>query len=313
MTPAPRSKATTGKFPGRTAVADSQDVAPRPRSVARLLILVVCAGTVFLGFVALGTWQLKRLEWKRDLIERVAQRVHAPAVAAPGRDRWPQVNADADEYRHVRVTGTFLYELTTRVQASTELGSGFWLLTPLRSADGSVVLVNRGFVPAKAGDWRRNDPHDETPNARDQHDHLGPAASGVSVITGLLRMSEPGGAFLRHNDPAGNRWYSRDVQAIAKARGLPLVAPYFVDADATKGPADGDVGGSSPDRPVGGLTVIAFHNNHLVYALTWYALALMVAGACFWVVRAERGLLRDDGADTSTDCIDRESDDGKQN
>src|SRR5579872_6570376 len=112
--------------------------APRPRSVAVLRMLAVCAGLVFAGFVALGTWQLKRLQWKLDLIERVDQRVHAPAVAAPGPGRWQQINADADEYRRVRLTGTFLYALTARVQAVTELGSGFWLLTPLRSADGNV-------------------------------------------------------------------------------------------------------------------------------------------------------------------------------
>ena len=45
--------------------------------------------------------------------------------------------------------------------------------------------------------------------------------------------------------------------------------------------------------PVGGLTVISFHNNHLVYALTWYAMALMAAGACFLVVREGRKQAKD--------------------
>ncbi len=66
------------------------------------------------------------------------------------------------------------------------------------------------------------------------------------------------------------------MQAIAAARGLSDVAPYFVDADAAPGAAAPTAG------PVGGLTVIAFPNNHLVYALTWYGLALMVAGAA-WI------------------------------
>ena len=92
-------------------------------------------------------------------------------------------------------------------------------------------------------------------------------------MTGLLRMSEPGGAFLRSNDPAADRWFSRDVAAIAASRGLDKVAPYFIDAER----APGESG-----LPVGGLTVIAFSNNHLVYALTWGALALMAAvGAIF--------------------------------
>ncbi|MGS0740906.1 SURF1 family protein [Glaciimonas sp. GG7] len=256
--------------------------APRSRSVPMLRTLIVCAALVFAGFVALGTWQLKRLQWKLDLIEQVTQRVHAPAVAAPGPERWPQINAEADAYRHVRVVGTFLYSLTTKVQAVTELGNGFWLLTPLRAADGSVVLINRGFVPAKPGDYR---PHD-APTTVSSTD-----PSTISTITGLLRISEPGGAFLRHNDPTENRWYSRDIAAIAAARNLslPHVAPYFVDADAAQ---PGIVEDGTSEHPVGGLTVIAFHNSHLVYALTWYALALMLAWACYWGIREERrGLL----------------------
>jgi len=284
------------KQPRHGTVTDGEGAAtvePQSRSRSRtvLLLLAICGGLAFAGFVALGTWQLKRLQWKLDLIERVDQRVHAPAVAAPGPGRWQQINADADEYRRVRLTGTFLYALTARVQAVTELGSGFWLLTPLRSADGSVVLVNRGFIPA-----RENDSHDATDN-------------NVAVVTGLLRMSEPGGGFLRHNDPAADRWFSRDVQAIAAARGLKQAetAPYFVDADAT-GATKAAVGSKEKAYPVGGLTVIAFHNNHLVYALTWYALALMVAGACFWIGREERRTRR---SAANADGIDRESEDGK--
>src|ERR1700693_3764174 len=149
------------------------------------------------------------------MIERVEERVHAQPAAAPGPERWPQVSADADEYRHVRVSGTFLYELTTRVQASTELGGGFWLLTPLRSADGDIVLVNRGFVGAGTSSSASSGAEGSAP--------------GVSVVTGLLRMTEPGGGFLRSNDPVADRWYSRYVQAIAAAGGLSRehVAPYF--------------------------------------------------------------------------------------
>lgn len=263
---------------------DMTEGKPRRRSAALRFALAVCAAVVFSVFAGLGTWQIKRLQWKLDLIERVEQRVHAPAVAAPERARWPQINAASDEYRYVRVTGTFLYDLTTRVQASTVLGSGFWLLTPLRSADGDVVLVNRGFIPAQITTGAHRD-SSVAPQSTTEATHA------VSTVTGLLRMSEPGGAFLRHNDQVADRWYSRDVQAIGAARQLTSVAPYFVDADAAKEPASED---NSPDHPVGGLTVISFPNNHLVYAITWYVLALMVAGAVWWVVRDEKKLPRHD-------------------
>ncbi|CAN5906933.1 SURF1 family protein [soil metagenome] len=216
--------------------------------------IVFAAGALvaFLGFVALGTWQVERRAWKLALIERVEQRVRAPAAPVPSPDRWAQVTAASDEYRHVHVAGVFTADAPAFVQAVTELGPGFWVLAPLRLADGSVVMINRGFV------------------TQAQRGALAPAPTSRQVeIDGLLRISEPGGGFLRHNDAAADRWFSRDVAAIASARGLHLVAPYFIDADAA--PSD-----ASEVAPIGGLTVITFHNNHLVYAITWYTLAAMV-------------------------------------
>jgi surfeit locus 1 family protein len=96
-------------------------------------------------------------------------------------------------------------------------------------------------------------------------------------VTGLLRLSEVGGGFLRSNDAANQLWFSRDVSAIARSQGLNQVAPYFIDAQVSE-PVD-------KAQPVAGLTVIAFHNSHLVYAITWFALALMVLGAVFVLAR----------------------------
>lgn len=229
----------------------------------------------FILFVALGTWQLKRLQWKQDLIQRVTQRVHAPAVAAPDPSRWSQINAEADEYRHVKITGIFLYNLTTRVQAVTQFGRGFWLMTPLRCVDGSVVLINRGFVPEK-----------EKISGQVLQGSTKNKLSELVQISGLMRMSEPNGAFLRRNDPANNRWYSRDIHAVAAMHKLSRVAPYFIDAEAPKIILQQNTRDKYPvEYPIAGLTVIQFHNNHVVYALTWYALALMLAGYSYWLVR----------------------------
>lgn len=242
-----------------------------------MLVAAFGAFLLFAGFVALGTWQLERRIWKLDLIFRVEQRVHAPAVMAPTASQWARLTAANSEYRHLRAIGTFLNGSATLVQATTELGAGFWVLTPLRQADGSVILVNRGFVPlaGRPPEWR-----DRAALGADE-------PTGTATVTGLLRMTEPGGAFLRQNNAPANRWYSRDVQAIATARGLSRVAPYFIDAAAVPDAASGSP--RTPDSgPVGGLTVIAFHNNHLVYAITWYTLALMVAGGAWLAVREER-------------------------
>lgn len=159
----------------------------------------------------------------------------------------------------MQLTGCFLHERTTLVQAVTAVGGGFWVMTPLLREDASTVLVNRGFVPGERRDpsgWRRPE--------------------GPVTVVGLMRMSEPGGGFLRANDPAGGRWFSRDVAAIAAAHRLENAAPYFVDEEAQP---------SAGGLPVAGLTIVAFPDNHLAYALTWYALAAMTAAALAYLDR----------------------------
>jgi surfeit locus 1 family protein len=256
-------------------LVNDQTAAPGSTRRGAKLLLTVLALLLIVLFSGLGTWQVFRLQWKLDLIARVEARVHAAPVAPPPMARWAGITAESDEYRRLQVSGTYLYEYTTPVQALTELGSGYWLLTPLCTADGHVILVNRGFIPADLGARTRYTPH------KSDGDPCAVHAGGAVQLVGLLRVSEQGGPFTRANDPLANRWYSRDVAAIAAARGLPgaLTAPFFVDAAAGQNPP------GSPDQPQGGLTVVSFHNSHLVYAFTWYALALMVAGAWWWFAR----------------------------
>ena len=249
---------------------DDRAASPVPSRRGFSALLAVAALLLVVLFAGLGTWQVYRLQWKLDLIARVDARVHAAPAPPPPRARWAGITPESDEYRRVQLHGTYLYDLTTPVQALTEEGSGYWLLTPLCMTDG-IILVNRGFIPAELGARTRYTPQRA---AGDPCDGAGPAVD----VTGLLRTSEHQGAFTRTNDPAAGRWYVRDVAAIAAARGVDA-APFFVDAAAHPNPP------GSPDRPVGGLTVVTFPNSHLVYAITWYALALMVAGAWWWVSR----------------------------
>lgn len=206
---------------------------------------------LFVGFVALGVWQIERLAWKTELIAQVDARVHAAPAPAPGPTQWSSITRQNDQYRRVVLKGTYRHDRETLVQAVTEAGGGFWVMTPLADERGFTVLVNRGFVP----------PGRKAPDARADGQTQGP-----QTVVGLLRITEPKGGFLRANDAAGDLWRSRDVAAIAARRGLGDVAPYFVDADATPNP-----GG----WPLGGLTVIRFPNSHLVYALTWFGMALL--------------------------------------
>ncbi|RWX80791.1 SURF1 family protein [Neorhizobium lilium] len=232
------------------------------RSSVLLRAFLVLLTLVFTG---LGSWQVQRLFWKLDLIARVEARVAAAPVAPPSPTNWSDAEAQDFEYRHVIVNGVFDHSRETLVQAVTERGPGFWVLTPLQLDGGAAVLINRGFVP---------------PEKRDPVSRSDGNTSGSVTLRGLLRITEPGGGFLRANNPAQDRWFSRDVAAIAAAKGIANTAPYFIDADATPNP-----GGF----PVGGLTVVTFRNSHLVYALTWFALAAMSLGALVYVRRLRAG------------------------
>lgn len=260
-----------------------------------LLVWLLIASMAFAGFCALGIWQVERRAWKLDLMDRVAQRIHAPAVAPLERGDWNTISASRDEYRRVRLRGTYLHAQSALVQASTILGTGYWVMTPLRLDDQSVVLVNRGFVPQaqRNGPWR----HRQAP-------------TGEVTLTGLIRLTEPRGGFLRDNRPEENRWFSRDVQQIGQSRGLSQLAPYFVDADgpgassvpgmpaatpsnggepalATATSASGQLHIADEHLPVAGLTVVSFSNNHLMYAITWFGLAILVILAVCYVWREE--------------------------
>ncbi|MDY0745150.1 SURF1 family protein [Paucibacter sp. R3-3] len=206
---------------------------------------------LFFIFVVLCVWQVERQAWKLALIDKVEQRVHAAPVALPA-------SFGDDEYLHVRVAGRYRYDAQVFTQAVTEKGAGFWVMTPLALADGTSLLVNRGFVPPESREAVKAGPE------------------GGVQLTGLLRVSEPGGGFLRKNDPAGGRWFSRDVAAIAVQQGLQNVrSERFLDLDA------------GAALPIGGLTVISFHNSHLVYALTWAGLALMCLVGAAVVLRQQ--------------------------
>lgn len=244
-------------------MTDPSTTAPQKRRIRPAAIVVLFLTIVLTGsLLALGTWQVKRLSWKLDLIARIEARAHAAPVEAPAAAEWPALTDPAGyEYRRVKLSGTFLNDKQVQVYTVSDLGPGYWVMTPLRREDGSSVIVNRGFVPSDKRD----------PSSRRE----GEPAGNVEIV-GLMRAPETGGLFLRTNDPANGRWYSRNIPQISQASGLSDVAPFYVDTDATPNP-----GGF----PVGGKTMLTFPNNHLSYAVTWYILAAMVVAAGWYVLR----------------------------
>ncbi len=235
----------------------------RPRRPAARWALLVFLLTAAAGFVALGIWQIERLGWKRDLIARVDARVHAAPAPVPAAADWPRIGGADDEYRRVRVRGRLLHEQEVPVYASTERGPGYWIMTPMVTADGTV-WINRGYV-------------DNAHRGRETRARL--SDRDEVTVTGLLRVPERARVFLRDNVPGEERWYLRIPAEMSAARDVPApVAPFFVDAQDRL-----DTG----NWPVPGLTVVQFRDHHLGYALTWFGMALLALFAAGFVVRSE--------------------------
>lgn len=244
------------------------------RSPLRGLLWPAIAGAiVFAILVSLGLWQLDRLAWKEALITQVQARIHEPVQPVPDEAQWRSVSFDRDEYRHVMATGRFLHDREVQVYALIDAGKngapggpGYWVVTPLQRADGTIILVNRGFV---------------MPELRDPATRVQGQVKGEVTVTGLLRLPEQAAMFQPGNDPAKDSWFVRDPAAIAGAKGLIRVAPFLIDADSTANP-----GG----WPLGGQTRIVFPNRHLEYALTWFGLAgsLLAVFIAYAVTRLRR-------------------------
>lgn len=233
---------------------------PIDKPAARSLVLPGLASLIALAILlGLGTWQLQRKAWKEGLIAQIEARAHGEPGEILPPSEWAGWQAEKDQFRRVRVTGTFLHQFETPVYglAPAQRGApaqGYYLMTPLRLAGGEILVINRGFVPTELRD----------PASRPES-----RPAGEVTITGLVRAPEERNPFTPTDDPARNLWFARDPAAIAEARGLEQVAPFYVEADATPNP-----GG----WPKGGQTRLELPNNHLQYAVTWYGIALTLVG-----------------------------------
>lgn len=221
--------------------------------------------------IGLGIWQLDRKTWKENLIQTVTSRSTRAPADLPPRANWPQVAQADTEFSRVTFPAEFLPGEEALVYTS---GSpfrpdvkvpGYWVFAPAQLAGGSIVLVNRGFVPMD-----RKDPATRAEgNVR-----------GTVEIVGVMRWPEGRGIFTPADDPKTNVWYVRDPKAMAAEKKWAIAAPFYIDQEAPVPP-----GGA----PLPGKFEVHLPDNHLGYAITWFGLALGLAGVYVaWLARRLR-------------------------
>jgi surfeit locus 1 family protein len=233
------------------------------RSPIRKLVWPTIATLIaFAILCSLGTWQLRRMAWKEALIAQVDSRLKDAPVPAPGPEAWKTLDLGEADYTPVTVSGTFLNDAEAHFYSALMQprgpigGIGWFVFTPLRTDDGWIVYVNRGFVPDAM---------------KDASKRAAGQLPGHVTVTGLLRRPENPGRVQASPNLVTNQWFAREPARFGAAKGFPAdqVAPYSIDADATPNP-----GG----LPQGGETTVNFSNNHLQYVVTWFGLALALLG-----------------------------------
>jgi surfeit locus 1 family protein len=227
------------------------------RGVIEPTVFAVVGIAILIG---LGIWQLDRKTWKENLIATLTTRIARAPESLPPRASWPRLLQDGNEFRHVTFPAEFLQgEEALVYTAGSPLrpdvkGPGYWVFAPAQLAGGSILLINRGFVPLE-----RKDP---TTRA-DGNLH------GTIDIVGVMRWPEARGLFTPDDDVRGNVWYLRDPKTIAAAKKWATVAPFYIDQEQPV-PSGG--------LPLAGKLDVRLPDNHLQYAITWFGLALALAG-----------------------------------
>jgi cytochrome oxidase assembly protein ShyY1 len=211
------------------------------------------------AFAGLGIWQLQRRVDKHALIAALTERLAAEPGALPDVPQWRALAPAHDEFRRVRFSATYqsapdvmVYSSGSAVREDVS-GPGTWAFIPARLPSGESVVINAGFVANTMLD-------------RVQQDRAVQRliTGSPTTLTGYLRFPEAAGALTPAEDLKKRLWFARDHLAMAQVLGWGEVAPFYIDLESP-------VPDSGVPKP-GPLTV-HLKDDHLQYAITWFALA----------------------------------------
>ena len=261
---------------GADQVARSREIkviAKRREGATGFALFTLAMMAIFIG---LGVWQLQRRVTKHELIAALTERLAAKAVALPPPEQWSTLNAARDEFRRVTFTASYaplpdamVYSSGSAVRTDAA-GPGTWAFLPARLPGGEMVVIDAGFVENLMQDRAVED------------GAVAKLRTGVPVtLTGYLRFPEAPGWLA----PADNRhkrlWFARDHRLMAKALGWGAVAPFYIDLETPEA-----VNGAPRPGPLD----VHLPDDHLQYAITWFALAgLSLFGFGVWARGGRKG------------------------
>jgi surfeit locus 1 family protein len=214
-----------------------------------LALMLGLAGTGTL--IALGVWQLHRLEWKEAIIAGAETMIAADPVPLPATP-----DPASDRYRAVTLDGGFTGAEAHVLTSTREEGPGFLVIAAYETTEGRRILIDRGFVP--------------------ETEKTTPRPARLQKVTGNLNWPDDVTSSTPGYDAGRAIWYGRDLAGIAALLGT---EPVLVIARS-------DTGDGVSPRPV---TTAGFRNDHWQYAVTWFSLAVTWAGMTvflLWRIRS---------------------------
>lgn len=225
----------------------------------RALVVLVAALAGSAVTARLGFWQLDRAAQKTALQAALDARRVLPPLPATELAR-TEAQALEQHYRHVAVEGRWLPGHTLLLDNRPMAGRvGFIVLSPLQLADGSVVVVQRGWLPRDAADRTKVDPP--------------PLPEGPVEVAG--RIAPPPSRLFEFSAVAsGPIRQNLDMAAFAGEVGRSLRPLSIVVEDGPKAPRDGLL----RQWPLPAADV----HKHYGYAFQWFAMATLIAGLYVW-------------------------------
>ncbi|MBD1135702.1 SURF1 family protein [Pelagibacterales bacterium SAG-MED47] len=195
--------------------------------------------TIFfiLVFVALGSWQIVRLNWKNNLILEIENSLKNPPVEL--------INSNLENYLKIKTSGSIDLEKQIYLYNLNDTGTpGFEVINPILINDTNY-LINRGWIPFE----KKNS---QEINVFDEND-----------IIGTLKLQGRKNIFKPDNDLEENYWFSLNREDILKFTGKEF-SKYIIYLN-------GNYQVPKPKKITANIS-----NNHQKYALTWFSLAISI-------------------------------------
>lgn len=259
----------------------------RHRETVGLWLLAVVFAT---ACVLLGRWQLHRYQDKHERGQLVSRNYDAPPVPLASLLPTATTPFTADlQWRRVTVTGRYDVTHTSVVRNRPWTGPnadatyGYEVVVPLRMADGSALLVDRGWIPSGSGT--------DDPGAAP--DLVPPPPAGTVTVVARLRPSERA----RETGLPAGQFSSVSVAGIGASLDYPVVQAYGAMASETPSAAPAPQPLDPPERD-------GSEGVNASYAVQWVLFALLGLGFPVWVSRRRRaaaGQLAQEGAGASVE------------